>query len=149
MFRGQFFHSMDDKGRVSIPARFREALGGLQDERLVLSPFADRGAVGLEAFPYSVWRDQEKKLRENHRFDVDNLDFIYTSVGLAADCAPDAQGRILVPPDLRAEARLGRDIAFSGHIDSFRLWDAATWRAVLQKAKQVYANASNLTKLSV
>jgi MraZ protein len=140
---------MDDKGRVSIPARFRETLGGLQDERLVLSPFEDRGTVGLEVFPYSVWRENEKKLRENHRYDRTTLDYIYRSVGLAADCTPDAQGRILVPPDLRSEGRLGRDIAFSGHIDSFRMWDAETWRAVLKKAREVYAEPTELLKLTV
>jgi len=140
---------MDEKGRVSIPARFREALGGLQDERLVLSPFEDRGKVGLEAFPHSIWRDKEEKLRANHKFDEKNLDLIYLSVGLATDATIDGQGRILVTPDLRNEAKLGRDIAFSGHIDSFRLWDAATWREVLAKARQVYADPAELTKLSV
>jgi len=140
---------MDEKGRVSIPARFREALGGLQDERLVLSPFEDRGAVGLRVFPLSVWRRKEEKLVENHDFDVDNLDLIYSSVGLATDCTLDGQGRILVPPDLRADARLGRDIAFSGHIQSFRMWDAETWRGVLAKAKQIYANPDGLKRLTV
>jgi MraZ protein len=140
---------MDDKGRVSIPARFREALGGLQDERLVLSPFQDRDAVGLEAFPLSVWRQKEENLGKNHAFDTENLDLIYSSVGLATDCTVDAQGRILVPPDLRTLARLGRDIAFSGHIHSFRLWDAATWRDVLEKARRIYANPNGLIKLNV
>lgn len=149
MFRGQFFHAMDDKGRVSIPARFREALGGLQDERLVLSPFQDRGAVGLEAFPLSVWKAREEKIGLNHDFDVDNLDLIYSSVGLATDATPDAQGRILVPPDVRTDAKLGRDVAFSGHIQSFRIWDAETWRGVVEKAKQIYANPGGLVKLNV
>jgi MraZ protein len=140
---------MDDKGRVSIPARFREALGGLQDERLVLSPFNDRGAVGLEAFPLSVWRRREEEVRKNHAFDVDNLDLIYSSWGIATDCTPDAQGRILVPPDVRKEAGLGRDLAFSGHDESFRLWDADTWRAVLQKAKRIYENPDGLKRLNI
>ncbi len=148
MFRGQYFHAMDEKGRVAIPARFREALGGLQDERLVLAPFEDRGSIGLEAFPYSAWRRLEENLQANHPHDPRSLDLIYARVGLAVDCQPDSQGRILVPPDLREEAGLKRDVAFQGHIDTFRIWDAATWRQVKAGARKVF-QSSDLTAVKV
>jgi MraZ protein len=147
MFRGQYFHSMDEKGRLSIPARFREVLGGLQDERLVLAPFEDRGYVGLEAFPHAAWRDLEEKLKGNHPFDAASLDVIYARVGLSVDCQPDAQGRILVSPEARQAGGLRREVAFSGHIDTFRIWDAETWRQVVANARKVYADPKQLTQV--
>jgi MraZ protein len=138
---------MDEKGRLSIPARFREVLGGLQDERLVLAPFEDRGSIGLEAFPLSAWRELEDKLKGNHPFDAASLDIIYARVGLSVDCQPDAQGRILVPPEARDAGGLGRDIAFSGHIETFRLWDADTWRQVVTNARKVYTVTDQLTNV--
>jgi MraZ protein len=139
---------MDEKGRVSIPARFREVLGELQDERLVLAPFEDRGFVGLEAFPHAAWRDLEEKLKANHPFDGASLDLIYARVGLSVDCQPDAQGRILVPPEAREAGGLRREVAFSGHIGTFRIWEADTWRQVVASARRVYGNAAELTKVT-
>ena len=147
MFRGQYFHSMDEKGRLSIPARFREVLVALQDERLVLAPFEDRGSVGLEAFPYETWQDLEEKLKANHPFDARSLDIIYARVSLSVDCQPDAQGRILLPPEARETGGLRREVAFSGHIDTFRIWDAQTWRQVVANAQKVYADPTQLTQV--
>jgi MraZ protein len=148
MFRGQYFHAMDEKGRVAIPARFREVLAGLGDERLVLAPYEDRNSVGLEAFPFSAWRKLEENLQGNHPFDERTLDLIYARVALAVDCLPDAQGRILVPPDLREDAGLKREIAFQGHIATFRIWDAEVWRTVRSGARQVFRDV-RLTSVKV
>ena len=148
MFRGQYFHTMDEKGRLSIPARFREALGGLQDERLVLAPFEDRGSIGLEAFPHAVWRDLEEKLKANHPFGAAGLDLIYARVGLAVDCQPDSQGRILLSPEARQAGALRREVAFSGHIHTFRIWDAKTWRQVVGNAHKIFGKPKDLTNVS-
>lgn len=148
MFRGQYFHAMDEKGRVAIPARFREVLSGLGDERLVLAPYEDRGRIGLEAYPFSAWQRLEENLQGNHPHDGDSLDLVYARVGLAVDCQPDAQGRILMPPELRQEAGLKREVAFQGHITTFRIWDADTWRQVKDNARRIFASPK-ITNLKV
>lgn len=136
---------MDEKGRVSIPSRFREALGGLRDGRLVLAPFVDRGFVGIEVFPFDAWLEFEKALEtHNNPNEEVTLDMIYARVSSSSECTLDAQGRILVPPELRELAGLGRDVAFSGHIGTFRLWDADAWRTVSAKAREVFPSAKSL-----
>ena len=70
MFRGHFEHSVDEKGRVAIPARFREALSGLQEERLVLTKFAVRQHRCLDIYPLAAWRELEKRLLGKSRFDL-------------------------------------------------------------------------------
>ena len=69
MFRGHFEHTVDDKGRVAIPARFREALSGLQEERLVVTKYAIRGVRCLDVYPLAAWRQLEVRLQSQKRFD--------------------------------------------------------------------------------
>lgn len=149
MFRGHHLHSMDEKGRVAIPARFREALSGLQDERLVITQFRDRGHNCLDGYPYSSWRQLEERLLANHRFDPENADLIDAYVSAAVDCQIDGQGRILVPQYLREYAGLKRDVIFTGRIDMFRLWDQQSWGIVSSAAQKIFDDTERLKALKI
>jgi MraZ protein len=136
MFRGHYEHAIDDKGRVAIPARFREALSGLQDERLVITKFRLAGRRCLDVYPLSTWRELEVKIISKNRFDPRLQRFKNFYVSGAHECAIDAQGRVLVPPLLRDYGGLRREVMFTGDIDMFRLWDKQTWQQAFSEDEQ-------------
>jgi MraZ protein len=138
MFRGHFTHTVDDKGRVAIPARFREALSGLQEERLVVTKFNIRGKHCLDVYPLLAWQRLETKIRERNQFDEDFIAFRNFYVAGAHDCALDSQGRILIPQLLRDYAGLKRDVMFTGDIDKFRAWDKDVWEQVFTGDEQTF-----------
>jgi len=137
MFRGNFEHVVDDKGRVAIPARFREALSGLQEERLVVTKFAHRGRHCLDAYPLGSWRRLEKRILSKNRFNPRVVGFANYYVAGAHECQLDAQGRILIPELLREYAGFGREAMFAGDIDKFRIWNKETWRQVFDEDERI------------
>src|SRR5438067_13549782 len=97
MFRGHFEHTVDDKGRVAIPARFREALSGLQEERLVVTKYAIRGVRCLDAYPLAAWRQVEARLQSQKRFDPRLVSFRNYCLSGARVDQVDGQAQILIP----------------------------------------------------
>lgn len=140
---------MDEKGRVALPARFREALSALQDERLVLTQFRYRGHNCLDGYPFSTWRQLEQRILGNSRFDPENSDLIDAYVSAAVDCQIDNQGRILVPPNLRDYAGLQREVMFTGRIDMFRMWDQRDWAIVSAESRKIFDDTERLKSLKI
>jgi len=136
MFRGHFEHAIDDKGRVAVPVLFRQALAGLQDERLVLTKFRLHKRRCLDLYPLSAWRRLEDSLLARNRFDPKLVQFRNIYVSGATECALDGQGRILVPQLLRDYAGLKRDAMIAGDVDKFRLWDKQTWFEVFAEDEE-------------
>lgn len=130
MFRGNHVYLVDDKGRVAIPARFREELAVLQDERLVVTRFKRRERPCLDVYPLSAWKKFEEKLASAKRFSKKGATFESWYVGAAQDVQVDAQGRMLIPPTLRDYARIGREVMFVGATDRFRIWDKDLFQQV-------------------
>ena len=143
MFRGHYAHTVDDKGRVAIPARFREALAGLQEERLVVTKYALRGHRCLDVYPFGAWQELEAKLREKKRFDPAMARFRNYYVSGAHECGVDSQGRILLPQLLREYAGLRRDVMFTGDIEKFRIWDNDTWQEVFSADEQTFLDSTD------
>src|SRR3990167_10780354 len=106
MFRGRFEHTIDTKGRTSIPSKFREGLVANHDERLIITNFD--GA--LWAYPVVEWTAIENKVAALPQFKegVNALRRVFISA--ATECPIDKQGRILISPTLRDYAGLKRDI---------------------------------------
>jgi MraZ protein len=119
-FRGQFSHTLDKKGRVSIPARFRDILRAHYDDQLVLSP---RETGCIRVYPLLEWERLEENLKRFNKFNraVDNFKRMLFSS--AQDCSVDAQGRILVHPELRDRAGLGERVLFVGMMEFFEIWN--------------------------
>jgi transcriptional regulator MraZ len=136
MFRGNHQHSVDDKGRVAIPARFREALSGLQDERLVVTKYKRRGRRCLDVYPLSTWLRFEEKITEKRRFNRKLAAFESYYVSGAQDVQIDGQGRLLIPPLLREYAGLGREVVLTGLIDRFQIWNREVWDQVEREDEQ-------------
>ena len=130
MFRGNHLYSVDDKGRVAIPARFRDELSGLQDSRLVVTRFKRRNEPCLDVYPIAAWQRFEARLAGDRRFGRKTGVFESWYVGAAQDVQVDAQGRMLIPPTLRDFARIGREVMFGGVTEKFRIWDRETFEKV-------------------
>ncbi len=136
MFRGCFEHSIDDKGRVSIPVSFRKVLLGLQDERIVVTKFLIHSFRCLDIYPQAEWEVLEQELLNKPRFDETfaKLEAFYLSN--AQECTVDKQGRILLPLMLRDYASLQKEVVFASALKKFRIWDKATWQQFNQESEK-------------
>ncbi len=135
-FRGNFSHSVDEKGRVSLPAEFRKILNQNRESSIVLTNYISDGARCLEGFSVKAWELFETKLREKSRFSskLQKLENFYLS--RAAECPVDGSGRILIPSHLRSYAGLEKDVTFTSSIYGFRLWDTRVWNMIFASAEQ-------------
>ncbi len=135
-FLGNYSHTLDDKGRVNLPAEFRRVLADLQQATIVLTNYISDGSRCLEGFALSSWLVFESKLRAKSRFDpkLQKLENYYLS--RAASCQIDSGGRILVPSHLRAYAGLEKEIVFTSSIHGFRVWDSRVWNNIFNQAEE-------------
>ena len=138
MFRGTFEHTIDDKGRVSVPVRFREIVQATNDDRLVITNFIIDSVRCLDVYPFAAWSALEEKLLAKPRFDQRVLRFQNYYFAAAQDCVLDKQGRILLPPNLRQYAGLNRDVVFTSAADKFRIWDREQWNQVFGEAERFW-----------
>jgi MraZ protein len=125
MFKGSSFHIMDNKGRVSIPVRYREVLQERQDRQLILTNWDGY----ILAFPQSEWVKVEAKLGELALFRKDYRSFQRFLISGVEECPLDRQGRILIPQTLREYAKLGREVAVVGLVRNFEIWDRERYEA--------------------
>ncbi len=125
MFRGQFVHTIDAKGRVSLPARYRETLVSDDHSRFILTPALFEPCLHLH--PMSAWNELEKKINELPSFDPYIVRFRRLYVSAAVECELDKSGRVLVPPALREKADLERDVLWAGMGRTAELWSKERW----------------------
>ena len=149
VFSGRFDHAIDEKGRVSIPARFREELERDGHDRLYITNFIDNGQRCLELYPPNEWTRLLEKIREKTRFDTQMRAFQLFYIGGAHEVMVDKQGRILVPPKLREFAALGREVTFSALTEHFQLWDKAALEQVLKAAEDRFKDPEFFQKLGL
>jgi MraZ protein len=124
MFRGRHEHTIDAKGRTSVPARYRDVLDAAGERRIVVT-----SALGpyLAAYALPEWLAFEEKLGKLPQFDlaVQKMKRIYVSG--AVECEIDDVGRILIPPALREHAQLRKEVVWAGLGRSAELWDKEAW----------------------
>jgi MraZ protein len=125
MFRGQFTHSIDAKGRVAVPSRFRDALAASADNRLVLTPALFDPCIHV--FPVRAWEEFEAKVAQMKQFDANAMRLRRLYVSAAVDCELDKQGRLLVPPQLREHGSLAKEVLWAGVGNKAELWATDRW----------------------
>ena len=125
MFFGTYNHTIDAKGRTSLPARFRDALSSAGERRIVLMQFPHWPA--LHALPQSVWGELVAKVMEASPLDALYQRNVLRFVSSAQEVDLDVHGRVLVPPPLRAWARLSKDVVWVGMGRTMHLYDKATY----------------------
>ncbi|MCB2263141.1 MAG: division/cell wall cluster transcriptional repressor MraZ [Candidatus Thiosymbion ectosymbiont of Robbea hypermnestra] len=124
MFRGVSFLSLDTKGRLAIPARYRERLLSCCNARLVLTVDRDRC---LLLYPEPTWTEIERKLDQLPSFNEQARMLQRLYIGHAQEVDMDGQGRVLLPLALRSFASLDKRVALVGQGKRFELWDEDTW----------------------
>ena len=150
MFRGNHLYAVDDKGRVAIPARFRDELSALQEGSLVVTRFRRRNRPCLDVYPLSAWRNLEQKIAGEKRFGKKMGVFESWYVGAAQDAQVDAQGRMLIPPTLREWAAIGREVMFVGATEKFRIFDRDVFREVDREDEhELFEDADFLDQLGL
>jgi MraZ protein len=150
MFRGSFEHTIDEKGRVNIPAKFREFLLSKQEDRLVVTKFILNACRCLDAYPQSEWDRFEEELAAKPRFDEDFLKLEHFYLSSAEDCPIDKQGRILLPPLLREYAGLTKDVMFTGARRKFRIWDKEVWKKLnIESERDLSQNPRLFSSLNI
>jgi MraZ protein len=144
LFRGNFQHLVDPKGRVSVPAPFREMIvqSGTQAVMIARSPL--HPPRSLECYPFPVWQTLEEKLLKLNRFDPDVRKLETFFFGLSHRCEIDGPGRVLLPPALRAWAGITKDVVFSGAADRFRIFDLAAWQQAQSDAESAFRSQPEL-----
>lgn len=129
MFRGQFPHSIDTKGRVSLPSRFRDLVTVGGDARIILTPAPFDKC--LHVYPMAEWEAFEQKIAELSRMDEHVVRFRRLYVSAATECELDKAGRILVPSPLRDKAELTKDVLWAGMGKTMELWSQPNWDLAL------------------
>jgi len=123
MFRGSSYHTLDEKGRIIIPARFRTLIRQSGDDRTMLSRM-DRCLV---AYPMEEWSKIETRILSLAEKSESMRRFRRVFIGGAFECVCDRQERIVIPPTLRQYAELNREIVLVGVLDHFEIWSRDNW----------------------
>jgi MraZ protein len=134
MFRGRFEHNVDAKGRVSLPAKYRDIMSTNYTDRLVITNYDSC----LIAYPYEEWVTFEENFRQYSIMQEDVEVFMHYFISGASECSIDKLGRILIPPILRKHAGLEREIVFVGMITRIQIWDKQRWEQKFQKAQEAF-----------
>lgn len=124
MFRGINAISIDGKGRLAVPTRYREALG--QDASLVVT--IDTEETCLLLYPAGHWQVIEDNLQRMPSFNPAARRIQRLLIGHATDVELDANGRILLPPLLRDYAHLNKRVVMIGQGNKFEVWDETLWQ---------------------
>ena len=137
-FSGSFDHSLDGKGRVIIPASFREALG--EDFTLTINP--NKTAIAI--YPKAMWDQQLERLSRINPMDKIGIQYerYVMSVSFSGN-SMDAQGRVLIPLKLRNKIGLARDIVFVGLNSYIEVWDAEVYAKMEAQTEADFENLAD------
>ena len=131
MFRGVTQLSLDAKGRIAIPARYRGELVSKCSGHLIVT--ADPSKC-LLVYPQPAWEPIEQRLNSLSSFDSKTRSLQRLLIGNASDVEMDSAGRILVAPPLRRFANLSKEVVLVGQGEKFELWDEGGWNQVIEDA---------------
>src|SRR3989337_398180 len=126
MFRGVNAVTLDGKGRMAIPTRYRKQLARVCSGQMVLT--VDRDHC-LLSYPQPEWEEIERKIMKLSSFNKQNRKLQRLLVGHATECEMDGNGRILLAPPLREFAALNKDVMLIGQGNKFEIWDDGAWNA--------------------
>jgi MraZ protein len=135
MFFGTHTPRLDDKGRLFLPAKFRDEL----QEGLVITRGQDRCLCVWPNAEFAKLTEQMRLAPVTNRRARDYMRMLFAG---ASDQAPDRQGRITIPPMLREYASLTRDCVVTGAMNRVEIWDAEAWRSYNEEQEPAFADLS-------
>jgi MraZ protein len=145
VFRGVYDHQIDAKGRTSLPAKLRETLVGTYDERLIITTALD---PCLHAYPVREWEQLENALAKRNPMEPGVKTLMRLYVASAQECPLDKLGRVLIPPSLRAHAKLEKDLVWAGMVRVIELWSKEGWQQAQEEARTAADSAEVMRVLT-
>jgi len=133
MLMGEFHHTVDGKGRLILPSRFRELLG----DGCVITRGLEKC---LFVYTNEQWATVQERLQSLAFTNKTNRAFIRFFLSGAIECQLDRQGRVLLPQNLRDYAQLDRDAAIIGVLDRLEIWDRSTWETYRDNTDDDFEN---------
>ena len=132
-FSGKYYYTVDPKGRIIIPAPFREIISSNYSTKLYITnaPF-DKC---LYIYPMEEWNKLQDQVRTKPRSDEAIRFFLRRVVASAIEMEMDKQGRVLVPVALREDANINSNVVMAGQIERIELWDRKEWDALFDPEK--------------
>jgi MraZ protein len=132
-FSGKYYYAVDPKGRIIIPAPFREIVASNYSSKLYITnaPF-DKC---LYIYPMEEWNKLQEQVRTKPRSDEAIRFFLRRVIASAVETEMDKQGRILVPAALREDANINSNVVMAGQIERIELWDRNEWDILFDPAK--------------
>lgn len=143
VFIGEFFHTIDTKGRVIIPSKFRNELG----EKFIVTKGLDNC---LFVYPQDEWKNFENKLKQLPLTSRDARAFVRFFFSGATECELDKQGRVNLPPNLRLHAKLDKEIVVIGVSTRVEIWSKEDWDHYNESADLSYDDiAEKMVQLGI
>lgn len=142
MFIGEYQHSLDEKGRVIVPSKYREQLG----ESFVLTKGLD-GCLFIYTLP--EWNTFEQKLKNLPLTNTNARKFVRFFMSGAVECTTDKQGRILIPASLRVYSEIEKDIVFIGMSNRIEVWSFNKWQSYNNEEIDMELLASQMEDLGI
>ena len=139
MLMGEYSHSLDQKGRLIMPAKLRQDIG----EKFILT----KGLDGcLFAFSQNEWLNFEEKLKQLPLSDKNARNFVRFFLSGATECEIDKQGRFLIPNNLREAGKLEKDVIIIGVGTRLEIWNKEIWQKCDEEisAEEIAENMANL-----
>jgi MraZ protein len=132
-FSGKYYNSVDLKGRIIVPAPFREIISSNYSSKLFITnaPF-DRC---LYIYPLEEWNRLHEQVRTKPRSDEAIRFFLRRVIASAVEVGLDKQGRILIPVALREDANINTNVVLAGQIERIELWDRNEWDTLFDPAR--------------
>lgn len=131
MFTGEYQHTIDDKGRLIMPSKFREILG----DSFMITKGLDSC---LFVYPQQEWKNLENKLKNLPFTNKDARAFARFFFSGASDCETDKQGRILISGILRDYAKINKDVVIIGVGTRIEIWSGEIWAGYSKETEQNY-----------
>jgi MraZ protein len=138
MFRGRYVHTIDAKGRVSLPVEFRTELLRRSQRPPILTNMLDC----LALYPPDDWDTFEERLTGVDPFKLEGHEMQRFMISGATSCAPDSQGRILIPQHLRDHAKLDKEVTIAGVGARIEIWDRARFDTELARTQARFREIS-------
>ena len=146
MFYGEYQHSIDRKGRLILPSKFRDVSKETGIERFFVTRGLDKC---IFMFSEEEWRAQEQKFKNISFTKQESRNFNRVFFSGAIDVVPDKQGRFIIPSYLKDYAQIKRDTIIIGVANRIEIWDKQMWNEFYANSSRVFEQtAENLINLS-
>ena len=148
MFQGKYEHALDEKGRLAIPSHFRKKISAPETEDCQLIVTVSDQC--LAAYTESDWQKKIEQISRLNQLDPRVVAFRRIFVGCAQECPIDKAGRILLPADLRRDARIDKACILVGQLDKIEIWSAERWSTVYSQLTDSIGNiCTSMSELGI